>query len=70
MPASPPEEREAPRPRPPAVTSLCAVRSNAFGPSGALGTVLMRLTSAFSCSGGPPEDSGDDFKHSRDRKPK
>ena len=62
MPASAPEEQEAPPPRPPAVTSLCAVRSNAFGNSGALGSVLMRFTSAFSCSGGPPEDVNDDSK--------
>ena len=74
MPASPPEkahaemeEGEAPPPRPPAVTSLCAVRTNAFGPSGALGSALMRLTSAFSCSGGPPEDMSDDFKRTRGR---
>jgi len=74
MPASPPEKApvdmdkaEEQPPRPPAVTSLCAVRSSAFGPTGALGSALMRLTSAFSCSGAPPEDMSDDFKRSRGR---
>jgi hypothetical protein len=65
---SPPDDDEdirplAPRP-PPVTNALCSVRSHAFGPSGAVGAVLMRLTSAFSC-GGKPEIDDPDFKRGR-----